>query len=255
MPLELFCILMHPIPKPVSVMKKLALGWLLLSCLSAFSQVDDDSSVRVFGVVIDSLYQLPISDVHVSTKRYGTISAENGIFSLLLSSGDSLYFTHVNYQPFVFVYYAGIHNHLKIALIPRVRILKEIRVLPFDTEEAFKAKLMEGDAVESMEVKTAKENSAKLKGLGAYAPPPPLNNLGRFEAALEGPQGVTFFSSKSGKGIFEIIKGEKKHEASYRPPKVKNSTPVKFNMLKANTLKTDSAKQDSVKSKRVKPQD
>jgi len=251
--LELFGNSLHPIPKPVSVMKKLALACLLLSCLNALAQVNE-GSIRVYGVVIDSLYQLPVSDVHISTTRYGTISAENGIFSLLLASGDSLYFSHVNYQPFVFVYYAGIHNHLKIALIPRVRILKEVRVLPFDTEEAFKTKLMEGDAVESVEVKAAKENSAKLKGLGAFAPPPPLSILGRFEAALEGPQGVTFFSSKSGKGIFEIIKGEKKHEASYRPPKISNAAPAKFNMLKANTIKIDSARQDSVKRKRIKPQ-
>lgn len=232
-------------------MKKLALGCLLLSYLGAFSQAND-SGLRVFGVVIDSVYQLPISDVHISTKRYGTVSAENGIFSLLLSSGDSLYFTHVSYKPFVFVYYAGIHNHLKIALIPKIRILKEVRVLPFDTEEAFKSKLLEGDAAESLEVEAAKENSAKLKGLGAYAPPPPLNNLGRFEAALEGPQGFTFFSSKSGKGLFEIIKGQKNHDASYRPPKVKDSTPVKFNRPKANTLKVDSVKRDSVKSKPIK---
>ena len=232
-------------------MKKLALGCLLLSYLSAFSQPKE--SLRVFGVVIDSVYQLPISDVHVSTKRYGTISAENGIFSLLLSSGDSLYFSHVSYKPFVFVYYAGIHNHLKIALIPKIRILKEVKVFPFDTEEAFKTKLLEGDAVESQEVETAKQNSAKLKGLGAYAPPPPLTNLGRFEDGLAGPQGFTFFSSKSGKGILELIKGQKNHDASYRPPKVKDSTPVKFNRGKADTLKIDKAKPDSVKNKRNKP--
>ncbi|WP_160143580.1 hypothetical protein [Chryseolinea soli] len=236
-------------------MKKLALGCLLLSYLSAFSQANEGTSLRVYGVVIDSIYQLPISDVHVSTKRYGTITADNGIFSLLLSSGDSLYFSHVNYKPFVFVYYAGIHNHLKIALIPKVRILREVKVFPFDTEEAFKTKLLEGDAVESHDVEVAKENSAKLKGLGAYAPPPSLDILGRFEAGLEGPQGVTFFSSKSGKGIFEIIKGPKNHDASYRPPKVKDSTPVKFNTLKANTLKIDSVKRDSVKSKGPKPLD
>lgn len=223
-----------------------------MSSLSAFSQANE-GSVRVFGVVIDSVYQLPISDVHVSTKRYGTISAENGIFSLLLSSGDSLFFTHVSYKPFVFVYYAGIHNNLKIALIPKVRILKEVRVLPFDTEEAFKTKMLEGDAAESLEVEVAKENSAKLKGLGAYASPPPVTNLSRFEDDLAGPQDVTFFSSKSGKGILKIIKGEKNHDASYRPPTIKDSTPVKFNRLKADTLKTDNVKRDTVKSKRIKP--
>lgn len=221
-------------------MKKLALGCLLLSYLGAFSQAND-SGQRVFGVVIDSLYQLPISDVHISTKRYGTVSAENGIFSLLLSSGDSLFFSHVNYRPFVFVYYAGIHNHLKIALIPKVRILKEVRVLPFDTEEAFKTKLLEGDALESAEVEAAKENSAKLKGLGAYAPPSPVTNLSRFEADLAGPQGFNFT------GIFKLLKSQKTHDASYRPPKGKDSSPVKFNMLKTDTLKIDKAKQDSVK--------
>jgi len=235
-------------------MKKLALGWLLLSGVSAFSQVSD-SGARVFGVVIDSVYQLPISDVHVSTKRYGTISSENGIFSLLLSSGDSLYFSHVSYKPFVFVYYAGIHNNLKIALIPKVRILKEVKVLPFDTEEAFKTKLLEGDAVETQEVEAAKENSAKLKGLGAFALPPPVTTLSRFEEGLAGPQGVTFFSSKSGMGILKILKGQKNHEASYRPPKSKNSTPVKFNMLKRDTVKVDDVKEDSIKNKRIKPLD
>jgi hypothetical protein len=238
-------------------MKKLALGCLLLSSVSVFSQVDERSGMRVFGVVIDSLYQLPISDVHITTTRYGTISAENGTFSLLLSSGDSLHFSHVGYKPFVFVYYAGIHNTLKIALIPKVRILKEIKVLPFDSEDAFKTKLLEGDAMETREVEAAKENSAKLKGLGAFGPPPPVTNQSRFEDALAGPQGVTFFSSKSGMGILKLFKDEKRHEASYRPSKIKNSAPAKLNMLKRDSIydvQRDTVKQDTVKTKRLKPQ-
>jgi len=227
---------------------------LLLAGLNVFAQTPEDDSPRIFGVVIDSVSHLGVPDVHITTNRYGTVSAGNGSFSLLLRSGDSIRFSHIGYVPLVFIYYAGIHrNVLRVALLPKTTLLREVKVLPFDTEEAFRSKLLEGDAAESHEAEAARENSRKLKGLGGYAPAAPITNFDRFDAQLKGPQGFTFFSSNPSHGIIKLIRGERKHEASYRAPKEKKSMPVKLKLIKRDSLGADSIKRDSINNKVPKP--
>jgi len=60
-----------------------------------------DSVVQVYGVVMsaDSLKALPSVSVMVKGRNQGTISSEQGVFSIPLLRGDVIEFTSVGYKP------------------------------------------------------------------------------------------------------------------------------------------------------------
>ncbi|MEO5500854.1 MAG: carboxypeptidase-like regulatory domain-containing protein [Ginsengibacter sp.] len=67
-----------------------------------------DSVVQLYGVVMtaDSLKALPSASISVIGRNQGTISNEQGVFSIVVLKGDHIEFTSVGYKP-------------KIVLIPK----------------------------------------------------------------------------------------------------------------------------------------
>jgi hypothetical protein len=60
-----------------------------------------DSVVQIYGVIMsaDSLKALPSVSVMVKGRNQGTISSEQGVFSIPLLRGDVIEFTSVGYKP------------------------------------------------------------------------------------------------------------------------------------------------------------
>jgi len=60
-----------------------------------------DSVVQIYGVIMsaDSLKALPSVSVTVKGRNQGTISSEQGVFSIPLLRGDVIEFTSVGYKP------------------------------------------------------------------------------------------------------------------------------------------------------------
>lgn len=60
-----------------------------------------DSVVQLYGVVMsaDSLKALPAVSIMVKGRNQGTISSEQGVFSIVVLKGDQLEFTSVGYKP------------------------------------------------------------------------------------------------------------------------------------------------------------
>src|SRR5664279_5399767 len=60
-----------------------------------------DSVVELYGVVMsaDSLKALPSVSIMVKGRNQGTISSEQGVFSIVVLKGDKIEFTSVGYKP------------------------------------------------------------------------------------------------------------------------------------------------------------
>src|SRR6476659_10643045 len=60
-----------------------------------------DSVVQLYGIVMtaDSLVGIPAVSVVVKGQNRGTITNNQGVFSIVVLKGDQIEFTHVSYKP------------------------------------------------------------------------------------------------------------------------------------------------------------
>src|ERR671916_196583 len=60
-----------------------------------------DSVVQLYGVVMtaDSLVGIPVVSVTVRGQNRGTVTNNQGVFSIVVLKGDVVEFTHVSYKP------------------------------------------------------------------------------------------------------------------------------------------------------------
>jgi hypothetical protein len=86
-------------------MKKFLFLALLSACLftkSSFAQFETvkDSVVQLYGIVMtaDSLVGIPLVSVSIKGSNRGTITNNQGVFSIVVLKGDEVEFTHVSYK-------------------------------------------------------------------------------------------------------------------------------------------------------------
>lgn len=87
-------------------MKKLVLYFLLLSApFAAHAQFDKlkDSVIEIYGVVMtsDSLKAIPAVSIVVKGRNHGTLTNDQGVFSLVVLKGDQVEFTSIGYKPYL----------------------------------------------------------------------------------------------------------------------------------------------------------
>lgn len=86
-------------------MKKLLLSILIFfsffSAAKAQFESYRDSVVQLYGVVMsaDSLAALPLASISVVGRTQGTVSNDQGVFSIVVLKGDHLRFTSVGFKP------------------------------------------------------------------------------------------------------------------------------------------------------------
>src|ERR1035437_6585965 len=85
-------------------MKKILLYLLLLSApFAGKAQFDKlkDSVVQFFGLVVtaDSLKGIPAVSVVVKSDHRGTITNDQGVFSIVVLKGDQIEFSSIGYKP------------------------------------------------------------------------------------------------------------------------------------------------------------
>jgi hypothetical protein len=95
-------------------MKKGLLLILILTCLlsqksKAQFETGKDSVVQLYGIVMtaDSLQGIPAVSITIKNSNRGTITNNQGVFSIVVLKGDIIEFTHVSFKP-------------KTAVIPRI---------------------------------------------------------------------------------------------------------------------------------------
>jgi hypothetical protein len=191
----------------------------LILILCVTSKLCGQELHKISGVVLDSLTGQAVSDVHVSTAARGTTSNEAGKFCISIERDDVIYFTHVNYHP-AMVRPADTKGEdpLTVVLRQHVKILREVRVSATPSENELKNRILAACPPATKEEENARLNSTTINNLGRIAPPPVPTLSEQFFESLEGPKGVTFFSSDPRKGLLAIIRNQNpKRRPSIRP--------------------------------------
>ena len=86
-------------------MKKIILYFIIAYCLPVVAHAQfetfKDSVVQLYGVVMtaDSLKGIPAVSVVVKGQNRGTITNNEGVFSIVVLKGDNIEFTSVGYKP------------------------------------------------------------------------------------------------------------------------------------------------------------
>lgn len=86
-------------------MKKISLAILVCSCFfakrsTAQFETVKDSVVQLYGIVMtaDSLQGIPAVSITIKGSNRGTISNNQGVFSIVVLKGDVIEFSHVSYK-------------------------------------------------------------------------------------------------------------------------------------------------------------
>src|SRR5947209_15204839 len=87
-------------------MKKTLLLILILTCLlvhqsKAQFETAKDSVVQLYGIVMtaDSLQGIPAVSITIKNTNRGTITNNQGVFSIVVLKGDVIEFSHVSFKP------------------------------------------------------------------------------------------------------------------------------------------------------------
>lgn len=175
------------------------------------------------GVITDGTTSRGIPNVYVRATSFGVISDAEGNFSMALSLGDSLHFSHLSYLPYSIVFHTDLnHNKFVIVLSPKITFLKEVTITPL-TEDEFQRKILETTPQLSREEEIAQENVQILNHATKFAMPLQMDSYQSYRDYMKGPQGVVLFSSNGSKGLVRAIKN------------VVRSTPYKFPSMSSRT--------------------
>lgn len=201
-------------------MKLQLLFCLVITSLSGVAQ--DRETFLLQGTVSDSLTHAAIADVHITSRRRGAISDLNGRFEIRVSSGDTVFLSHTSYTR-SYIVADPLMQALVIWLAPRVRVLKEVSIMPFLSETEFKQQLLATEPVVSREVAVATENSERMRNMGRFAPMI-KTHADLFFESLQGPQDVTLLSSNPARGISGLIKTIRRPQKyQYRDSRIPSS--------------------------------
>ena len=130
---------------------KYSLSTLMLCLfLAIFSQETkaqgEDKYIQFSGFVIDSKSEeaLPGAFISIENAGRGVISNSKGYFILNVFPGDSIMFSYLGFskQYHVIPSEAGLNYSAVVELQEDAKVLKEVRVYPFRTEEEFKNALL-----------------------------------------------------------------------------------------------------------------
>src|SRR6478736_2839973 len=120
-------------------------GRQMLFCLLLFLTFSPSSysQNQLRGTVVDSATRKPIPLVSIWTNYSHTISDGEGNFSLAVWKDDTVHFTHISYQDFIFKPDHDMHPlEVIVSLHQKVRLLDEVKVYSYLSESAFKRKIM-----------------------------------------------------------------------------------------------------------------
>ncbi|HLT93686.1 MAG TPA: carboxypeptidase-like regulatory domain-containing protein, partial [Membranihabitans sp.] len=119
----------------------------------------DDQSKQIAGIVKDQDgVTLPGVSIAVVGSNQGTVSDENGEFTLQVARGDSLQFTYIGKKPETLV--VDDRNILEMILYDDASLLQQVQVVAFGTQK--KESVI--SSIESVNVADLKQPASNLTG-------------------------------------------------------------------------------------------
>ena len=182
-------------------------------------------SVLLRGRVVDKATGEPLYFASIiRNQNSGTTTDATGSFSLQIDRPDILAITYIGYKSTTFRLppdFAGGEYQAEIPLEKDVIRLGTVNVRPL-TEQGFKEEFMQLQ-VETEEEKNARDNILLIREQGILGVIPRMDGFDNYRNFVNGPQGVSIFSTGPTKGL---LRGLKKAVKSYKyePTRRRNST-------------------------------
>lgn len=138
--------------------------WMLCAFSSVFAQEKPERYIQLSGKVIegDSLKGVPFTSIVVGKTSHGTVSDENGFFTVVVKPGDAVEFVNIGYKD---AFYhvpdtlKATHYSIVQTLHHDTFTLKEVTVYPWPNKEDFKAAFLKLNVANS-DLERAKQNLA-----------------------------------------------------------------------------------------------
>ncbi|MEO9965818.1 MAG: carboxypeptidase-like regulatory domain-containing protein [Reichenbachiella sp.] len=187
------------------------------------------SDLRISGQILDAKTHLPIAFAHVLGSTDQVVSDHLGQFSIKVRLGDTLTFSHINFDRYALKVLDRPENRLIIYLSPKENLMKEIIIREYMPEDEFKLEILKHEVQITKEEANAVNNVAYSTMLYRKGYVPEMNSLDNFKNYIKEPRGITLFSSDPNKGLIRSIKKLNQQNKSYN-----------LNGLNLNRVKTDS---------------
>jgi hypothetical protein len=126
-----------------------------------------DSLIELYGVVMtaDSLKAIPSVTIMVKGENRGTITNEQGVFSIVVSKGDKVEFTSIGYKPKVAEIprdIEGNHYSLLQLMVTDTVYLPATIIRPRPTKEQFERDFV-NTSIPDDDIETARKNTDESK--------------------------------------------------------------------------------------------
>ncbi len=127
--------------KKIAVISQIVFA-LAIYCKPVNAQLRIRDSINISGAVLDADSLLALPGVNIYTqKNTGTISANNGFFTLQCNCNDTITFSYLGYKPFKYIIPDTLTiNHYILGVVLRTDtiLLSEVVILPWMNHTQFK---------------------------------------------------------------------------------------------------------------------
>lgn len=151
-------------------MMKLRAAYVILLLVSLLATVNtyaqgEKKFITFSGYVIDSKTDEPLPGAYIINERAGrgTLSNERGFFIINVFPGDSMVFSYLGFkkQYHIIPKDVSLNYSAVVELSQDAKMLKEVKVYPFSTEEEFKTALVEMELPDARERGYMEENLSR----------------------------------------------------------------------------------------------
>ena len=136
----------------------------LLATVQSYAQ-GEKKFIAFSGYVIDSKTDEPLPGAYIINERAGrgTLSNERGFFIINVFPGDSMVFSYLGFkkQYHIIPKDVSLNYSAVVELSEDAKMLKEVKVYPFSTEEEFKTALVEMELPDARERGYMEENLSR----------------------------------------------------------------------------------------------
>ncbi|WP_422360970.1 carboxypeptidase-like regulatory domain-containing protein [Reichenbachiella sp.] len=178
---------------------------LLAISLLQFCTVAQNTSATLSGQVKDKESGDPVSFSHIVGNKRQIITNANGEFSIQVDIGDTLTFSHVNFERYSIFIADNPENDIIIFLSKKERLMQEIIIHDYLPEDEFKQEVVEHEVKYTEAEVNAMQNVEFSTLLYKKGYVPEMNSLDNFKNYMKEPQGVSLFSSDPSKGLIKSI--------------------------------------------------
>lgn len=204
---------------------------LLLSLsLPQVSAVAQNISATLLGQVRDKQTGSPVPFTHIVGNKKQIIANADGKFTIPVSIGDTLNFSHVNFDRYSILISDIPEKDIIIFLKKKEHLLKEIIIRDHLPEDEFKQEIVEHEVKYTEAEINAISNVEFSTIMYKQGYVPEMNSLDNFKNYMKEPQGITLFSSDPSKGLIKSFQRLSTEKGTF------NKNGLKLNKTKSDSL-------------------